>query len=50
MMMQLMKNNKIEYVIPEKGIKETWSGDHEKIEAWDSEAGALGTIKHFVSQ
>ena len=38
-----MNSNKTEYGIPETGIKETCSRDHEKIEAWESDAGALGS-------
>ena len=45
-----MDGNKAKYGIQEAEIKETWSGDHEQIEAWESDAGALGSIEYFVSQ
>ena len=47
-MMQLLDSSKTKYGIPEVEIKNTWSGDHEQIEAWESDVGALGTIKYFV--
>ena len=46
--MQLMNNSKPKYGIWEAEIKDTCSGDHEQFEAWESDAGALGTIKYFV--